>query len=105
MVGSIVGPSPYHRVQDPARSHHQHQVNIDHCIHTVSGALGSASNIDNMMSMKNVGEGIRGVVAALKSDSDFAGALAALDDQGFADLDKRIQSMQKSSSKLAKLAV
>jgi len=81
------------------------KVNIDHCIHAVSGALGSAANIDNMMSMKNVGEGIRGLVSALKTDSGFSGALATLNDQGFAELDQRIQAMQKSSKRMANLAV
>ncbi|KAG8883933.1 hypothetical protein FRB97_005607 [Tulasnella sp. 331] len=81
------------------------KINIDHCIHAVSGALGSAENIDNMMSMKNVGDGIKGLVAALKNDSDFSGTLATLDEKGFADLDKKIIAMQKSSKKAIKLAV
>jgi len=81
------------------------KINIDHCIHAVSGALGSADNIDNLMSMKNVGDGIRGLAAALKNDSDFSGTLASLDEKGFADLDKKIIAMQKSSKKAAKLAV
>jgi len=81
------------------------RVSIDHCIHIVSGALGSASNIDNLSSMKNVGEGIKGVVAALKNEGDFTGALASLNDQGFVDLDKRIQALQKASKRLGNLGV
>ncbi|KAG8994800.1 hypothetical protein FRB94_009657 [Tulasnella sp. JGI-2019a] len=74
-------------------------VSIDQCIHVVSAALGSASNIDNMMSMNNVGVAIKGVLAALKDDSDFTGAVATFDEQGFAELDKRIQAMQKALKK------
>ncbi|KAG9031260.1 hypothetical protein FRB95_002900 [Tulasnella sp. JGI-2019a] len=75
------------------------KVNIDHCIHVVSAALGSGSTIDNLMSMNNVGVAIKGLVAALKNEGDFAGALAKLDEKGFAELDKRIQAIQKASKK------
>ncbi|KAG8889240.1 hypothetical protein FRB98_005252 [Tulasnella sp. 332] len=70
------------------------KINIDHCIHTVSGALGSASNIDNMMSMKNVGFGIKGLVDALKTGRDFRGALASMNEQGYEDLDKKIRAIE-----------
>ncbi|KAG8990650.1 hypothetical protein FRB94_013231 [Tulasnella sp. JGI-2019a] len=75
------------------------KVNIDHCIHVVSAALGSGSTTDNLMSMNNVGVAIKGVVAALKNEGDFAGALAKLDEKGFAELDKRIQAIQRASKK------
>ncbi|KAG8990646.1 hypothetical protein FRB94_013227 [Tulasnella sp. JGI-2019a] len=51
------------------------------------------------MSMNNVGVAIKGLVAALKNEGDFAGALAKLDEKGFAELDKRIQAIQKASKK------
>ncbi len=76
------------------------QVDINQCIHTVSGALGSASTITNMMSMKNVGDSIKGLLSALKTHADFNGPLAMMNDQGFADLDQRIQAMQKTMIKL-----
>ncbi|KAG8889251.1 hypothetical protein FRB98_005263 [Tulasnella sp. 332] len=77
------------------------KVNIDHAIHTVTSAFGSGSNVDNMMSMKNVGTSIRGLVDALKNDDDFKGALATMDEPGWAELDKRVQAMQKASKRPA----
>ncbi|KAG9027302.1 hypothetical protein FRB95_007932 [Tulasnella sp. JGI-2019a] len=73
------------------------KVNIDHCINVGSAALGSASNIANMMSMTNVGVAIKGLVAALKDEGDFTGALVTLNEKGFVELDKQTQAMQKVS--------
>ncbi|KAG8990649.1 hypothetical protein FRB94_013230 [Tulasnella sp. JGI-2019a] len=75
------------------------KVNIDHCIHVVSAALGSGSNIDNLMSMNNAGVAIKGLIDALKDEGDFTGTLATLDEKGFAELDKRIQAIQNVSKK------
>lgn len=71
----------------------------------MSAALGGASNLDNMMSMKNLGEGIKGIVAALKNDSGLSSVLLNMNDQAFADLDRKIQALQKTSKKASHLGV
>ncbi|KZV90901.1 hypothetical protein EXIGLDRAFT_837478 [Exidia glandulosa HHB12029] len=75
------------------------QEKVVDCTKTLASALGSATTVDNMMSMQNVSTAIKGLVDALKSDSAFQGDLAALDANGFKDLDAKIALIKKSATK------
>ncbi|KAG8873608.1 hypothetical protein FRB97_006623 [Tulasnella sp. 331] len=72
------------------------KANIDHALHIVSAVLGRGSNVDDI-SMKDVNTSIKGLVSTLKNDDDFMGLLATTNEQGWAELNKKVQAMRAAS--------
>ena len=69
---------------------------INDCLYAVNIALSNSTRIAAMCSMKNVVEGIRGVVGGLGRNEMFAGPLALLDEAAFVALDRRVATIRRS---------
>ena len=71
-------------------------VQINNCLHVLGGALSHSAAIAETGSMRTVAAGLRGVTSALGAETMFAGALAQLNDEGLAVLDRRVSAIKRN---------
>ncbi|KAI0764229.1 hypothetical protein BD413DRAFT_641504 [Trametes elegans] len=70
-------------------------VGINECLHAVGGAYGSSVVISSMRSMRNVLDGIQGVVEALGQEEMFDGPVALLNEAGIRELDSQVAAIKR----------